>query len=204
MEIDIGANNVPFHVDNSILLTDRDLKNWKKVPWAFYSKDERPDERKEKITSLGRLRFLEGWLYDNLSEPGTVHKERYWAQEFDTWFSEMKKEGIMTDTRECEGCIGSFWKLASEDDVYNAFPGYWVYEGEWWRVYTADNCRKSGAPPSLCTFRDQPTRRTRDTSWCINLSAFTIFKAVVHPKISLRGFLLLEEQQICWMQPNQQ
>ncbi len=150
MKIDIGANNVPFHVDDSILLTDTDLKNWKKVPWAFYSKDERPEERKEKITSLGRLRFLEGWLYDNLSKPGAVQKERYWAQEFDTWFSDMKKEGIMTDTRECEGCVGSFWKLTSEDYLYIAFPGYWVYEGEWWRVYTPDNCRKSGAPPSLC------------------------------------------------------
>ncbi len=150
MEIDIGARNVPFHVDNSIFLTDRDLKNWKKVPWAFYSGDKRPEERKEKITSLGRLRFLEGWLYDNLSEPGTIQKEQYWSQEFDTWFKDLRKEGIITDTRECEGCIGSFWKLASEDDLYNAFPGHWVYEGRWWRVYDSSNCRQTGAPPSFC------------------------------------------------------
>ena len=150
MKDDIGPENVPFWIDGSIILTDKNVKDWEKVPWAFFSKDERPDEKKEKIYSLGRLRFLEGWLYDNRNEYGTFYQEWYWAKEFKSWFKQSKKRGIITDTMECEGCTGSFWKFTSEEAFSEAQPGFWVLDGEWWRVYDCDDCCKSGAPPSLC------------------------------------------------------
>lgn len=150
MKNDIGAASVPFNVNYSIVLTDKNVKDWEKVPWVFFSKDERPQEKREKITSIGRMRFLEGWLYDNLSEYGTFYQEWYWAKMFKSWFKIAKKQRILTDTMECEGCKGSFWKFTSEEHLFNALPGYWVLDGRWWRVIDPERCNKSGAPPSFC------------------------------------------------------
>lgn len=147
---DIGAANVPFNVDYSVVLTEKNIEDWKEVPWTYFSKDERPEEIREKITSIGRMRFLEGWLYDNQNEYGAFHKEWYWAKMFKNWFHVMKKKEFLKDTKECEGCTGSFWEFASEDDLFNALPGYWILDGRWWRVLDSDRCNMSGAPPSMC------------------------------------------------------
>ena len=150
MKNNIGPENVPLYIDYSIVLTSKNILDWEKVPWSECSKQENvPPEKRRKYTKLGDLRFCEGWLYDDFSANGTFHREWYWAKAFKAWFNLMRKFGKITDTRECEGCKGSFWKIREDVPEDDILPGFWVVSGMWW-FKGRNDCLVHKIPPPIC------------------------------------------------------
>lgn len=150
MKLDVSAVNVPFICDHENrngwdelfdeYLTEKDIQSWEKTPWMHCTWDPKPYEQKKKHTSMGSLRFCEGWL---------TEQEVQVAKKYRNWFWFLKDNGLLGFTEECEGCVGNFIYLDKTVDVFTVLPGYWVVKGKW--VYVNfDGGSTGSAPPAPC------------------------------------------------------
>ena len=150
MKLNIGVGNVPFIADFQNrhgwdelfdkYLSEKDIQNWEKTPWWHCTQDPQPDEKKRKYTDLGSLRFCEGWL---------TKPEWEIARAFRTWYWDLKEKGLLTFTKNCEGCKGSFIELTPDEAQYDAYPGYWIVNGQWY--FTGIDYKKNRKlPPYPC------------------------------------------------------
>lgn len=171
MNTDITSHGVPFFLNYDQVLMPNNLADWKKVPWAHCSLDQRLEKEKKKYTDLDELRFCEGWLFDRLRCPHcgftsstsekcsncgegwpTFGEEWYWAKTFKSWANWMKHKDYLRLTNYCENCSGSFWEITFPGEIpYLGFmPGYWVHNGKWVYYDGKHFNFKSSAPPSFC------------------------------------------------------
>lgn len=157
VKFDYGPENVPFAVNYSVvmngilmgpcILTNKTNRAYfKSVPFLEFSKDYKPV--KEKITSFGRWRFLEGYLVDELSNRNTFTKEYYWAKAFKDFIHFGFKWNKLYWTS-CEGCSAIATK-----DINDLLPGYWVVKGEWIKCtyHNRAYVLSQEHPPPTCTF----------------------------------------------------
>lgn len=145
MKNDIGIANIPLAVDNNVMvngmylgpyLHEQTIKKLEEVPFLEFSGDTQ--RVPQKITSLGRWRFLEGYL---------TAEEQYWSKVFKDWFKISMDKGLLGGTRNCEGCIGSFVTWESKD-LFNLLPGFWSIKGAWY-LYNGTKLIKR-VPPMSC------------------------------------------------------